>query len=95
MPRLPPGRDGGRGSVLGGAAIKACGASDLHAIDATSAAHRYWARELEQKLAADGLSGAPGHETNYVVAQYDAIFSVGDRRNEVWIPLAPGHPWDN
>ena len=47
------------------------------------------------KLAADGLAGAPGHETNYVVAQYDAIFSVGDRRNEVWIPLAPGHPWDN
>ena len=50
---------------------------------------------MEKKLAADGLSGAPGHENNYVVAQYDAIFSVGDRRNEVWIPLAPGHPWDN
>ena len=79
----------------GGAAIKAYGASDRHAIDATSAAHRYWARELEKKLAADGLTGAPGHENNYVVAQYDAIFSVGDRRNEVWIPLAPGHPWDN
>ena len=62
---------------------------------ATEDAVQYWARELEQKLAADGLSGAPGHETNYVVAQYDAIFSVGDRRNEVWIPLAPGHPWDN
>ena len=29
------------------------------------------------------MLGAPGHETNYVVAQYDAIFSVGDRRNEV------------
>ena len=53
------------------------------------------AERFKLALAADGLSGAPSHETNYVVAQYDAIFSVGDRRNEVWIPPAPGHPWDN
>lgn len=62
---------------------------------ATQDAVQYWAGELEKKLAADGLTGAPGHDDNYVLAQYDAIFSVGDRRNEVWIPLAPGHLWDN
>mmetsp|Transcript_21802 Transcript_21802/g.65345 ORF Transcript_21802/g.65345 Transcript_21802/m.65345 type:complete len:360 (+) Transcript_21802:152-1231(+) len=61
---------------------------------ATEEAVRYYARELEKKLAADGLEPAPGHDDNYVVAQYDAIFSVGDRRNEIWIPLADGHPWD-
>ena len=58
----------------------------------TGIPHRYWARELEKKLAADGLTGAPGHETNDVVAQYDAIFSVGDRRNEVWITARAGAP---
>mmetsp|Transcript_1249 Transcript_1249/g.3749 ORF Transcript_1249/g.3749 Transcript_1249/m.3749 type:complete len:360 (+) Transcript_1249:158-1237(+) len=61
---------------------------------ATEDAVRYYAGELEQKLAADNLQPAPGHEQNWVVAQYDAIFSVGDRRNEIWIPLAAGHPWD-
>jgi len=53
------------------------------------------ARELERRLARDGLAIADGADETWIVAQYDAIFSVGDRRNEVWIPLAPGHPWDD
>ena len=63
-------------------------------VAATGDAVSYFASELEKRLAADGLSPAPGHDANWVVAQYDAIFSVGDRRNEIWIPLAPGHLWD-
>ena len=63
-------------------------------VAATGDAVSYFASELEKQLAADGLSPAPGHDANWVVAQYDAIFSVGDRRNEIWIPLAPGHLWD-
>ena len=42
----------------------------------------------------DGLAPADGADGSWIVAQYDAIYSVGDRRNEVWVPLAPGHPWD-
>ena len=63
-------------------------------VAATGDAVSYFASELEKQLAADGLSPAPGYDANWVVAQYDAIFSVGDRRNEIWIPLAPGHLWD-
>eukprot|EP00968_Pinguiococcus_pyrenoidosus_P000592 scaffold34_cov260-Pinguiococcus_pyrenoidosus.AAC.18 len=31
---------------------------------------------------------------SFSCVQYDAIFSLGDRRNEVWVPVAEGHPWD-
>ena len=64
LPRLPAGRDGGCGAVLGARA--------------------------RAEARGGGLAGAPGHETNYVVAQYDAIFSVGDRRTRP--PRGP--PWD-
>jgi hypothetical protein len=53
-------------------------------------------RELRQMLERDGLKAS---QTNDAVvqlqfAQYDAIFSIGKRRGEVWIPLRDGgHPW--
>ena len=52
-------------------------------------------RELREFLSRDGL--IPGDETEGLVqfAQYDAIFSMGKRRGEVWINLADdGHPWN-
>ena len=64
-------------------------------VAATAPAVDYYTRELEKMLEADGLRAADGQDANYVVAQYDAIFQVGDRRNEVWSPLAPGHLWDS
>ena len=64
-------------------------------VAATAPAVDYYTRELEKMLEADGLRAADGQDANYVVAQYDAIFQVGDRRNEVWVPLAPGHLWDS
>lgn len=52
-------------------------------------------RELRANLARDGLT--PFQETQELVrfAQYDAIFSMGKRRGEVWIDLddTNGHPW--
>jgi hypothetical protein len=48
-------------------------------------------KELRELLARDGLAPA-GDALQF--AQYDAIFSMGRRRGEVWIDLADdGHPW--
>lgn len=48
--------------------------------------------ELRNCLTRDGL--VPDTSDRLVFAQYDAIFSMGKRRGEVWIPLADGgHPW--
>jgi len=41
----------------------------------------------------DGLVVSQDTKSTYTVAQYDAIFSIGDRRNEVWITLDK-HDWD-
>mmetsp|Transcript_3892 Transcript_3892/g.7491 ORF Transcript_3892/g.7491 Transcript_3892/m.7491 type:complete len:453 (+) Transcript_3892:62-1420(+) len=53
-------------------------------------------RELRELLQRDGLR--PTRESEDVVrfAQYDAIFSMGKRRGEVWIDLGDdgGHPFD-
>lgn len=47
---------------------------------------------LKSSLARDGL---PFDETSALTfAQYDAVYSLGQRRGEVWIPLRPNHPWD-
>lgn len=53
-------------------------------------------RELREILERDGLQADPvsGEEGLVRFAQYDAIFSMGERRGEVWIDLADrGHPW--
>jgi hypothetical protein len=53
--------------------------------------------KLREALARDGII-VPRSSENYVkFAQYDAIFSLGKRRGEVWIELdgEDGHPWTN
>mmetsp|Transcript_33001 Transcript_33001/g.50489 ORF Transcript_33001/g.50489 Transcript_33001/m.50489 type:complete len:402 (+) Transcript_33001:41-1246(+) len=51
-------------------------------------------RELRRVLKRDGLEPLAGTETAVKFAQYDAIFSMGKRRGEVWIELEDGtHPW--
>jgi len=46
-------------------------------------------------LERDGLEALDGSEDQVRFAQYDAIFSMGKRRGEVWIDLAAsGHPFD-
>eukprot|EP00548_Thalassiothrix_antarctica_P007934 CAMPEP_0194139240 /NCGR_PEP_ID=MMETSP0152-20130528/8937_1 /TAXON_ID=1049557 /ORGANISM="Thalassiothrix antarctica, Strain L6-D1" /LENGTH=351 /DNA_ID=CAMNT_0038837019 /DNA_START=392 /DNA_END=1447 /DNA_ORIENTATION=- len=53
-------------------------------------------RLLRESLRRDGLKAEKGFTLQF--AQYDAIFSMGTRRGEVWIPLdddkdSNGHPW--
>jgi len=51
-------------------------------------------RELRIALSRDGLRPADGTSNIVRFAQYDAIFSMGKRRGEVWIDLMEGgHPW--
>ena len=77
VPRLPPGRDRGRGAVPGARTRADCEYSHSGG------------RPLR-------MIRAPATRPTGVVAQYDAIFSVGDRRNEVAeIPLSAGPPWDD
>jgi hypothetical protein len=52
-------------------------------------------RELRELLERDGLVSSRDSEELVRFAQYDAIFSMGKRRGEVWIDLADGgHPFD-
>lgn len=51
-------------------------------------------RELRECLKRDGLVPSENSEDLVQFAQYDAIFSMGRRRGEVWIDLVDGgHPW--
>ena len=51
-------------------------------------------KELREACKRDGIQ-IPSHTENSVkFAQYDAIYSMGKRRGEVWIELEDGgHPW--
>jgi hypothetical protein len=53
---------------------------------------KYYAGRLRELLEEDGLVASAEAGQVYRIAQYDAIFSVGTRRNEVWVVL-DGHPW--
>jgi hypothetical protein len=51
-------------------------------------------RELRADLKRDGLVVDDGSEELVRFAQYDAVFSMGKRRGEVWVDLKDGgHPW--
>uniref|UniRef100_A0A7S2R3G2 SOUL heme-binding protein n=2 Tax=Eucampia antarctica TaxID=49252 RepID=A0A7S2R3G2_9STRA len=51
-------------------------------------------RDLREVLGRDGLIPVKGSEKSVRFAQYDAIFSMGRRRGEVWLDLEDnGHPW--
>lgn len=50
---------------------------------------------LKQALERDGIT-VPEAGDNVKFAQYDAIYTLGKRRGEVWIELADGcHPWSS
>lgn len=50
--------------------------------------------QLRDVCKRDGLKVAPETENSVKFAQYDAIYSLGKRRGEVWIELEDGgHPW--
>ena len=51
-------------------------------------------RQLRECLKRDGIQVPVDSGDKVVFAQYDAIFSMGRRRGEVWIPLEDGgHRW--
>lgn len=55
------------------------------------------AKQLRQALKRDGLKPKDDNHDNGGVtfAQYDAVYTMGKRRGEVWIELADdGHPWN-
>jgi len=58
---------------------------------ATADSVAYYTKQLEVILARDGLR--PLSNDLFTVAQFDAIFSVGDRRNEIWIPIEVPDYW--
>ncbi|KAJ8604212.1 hypothetical protein CTAYLR_009780 [Chrysophaeum taylorii] len=60
---------------------------------ATQGAADYYTRALEKFLDDDNLTREQGADDVYQIAQFDAIFSVGDRRNEVWIPILEPDYW--
>ena len=50
--------------------------------------------ELRKSLVRDGLQAAKDAGSALRFAQYDAVYSMGQRRSEVHIPLDDGgHPW--
>lgn len=51
-------------------------------------------KQLRDACKRDGLVVAPETADFVRFAQYDAIYSLGKRRGEVWIELEDGgHPW--
>jgi hypothetical protein len=51
-------------------------------------------RELRKACKRDGIEIPSSSSSSVKFAQYDAIFSLGRRRGEVWIELEEGgHPW--
>eukprot|EP00980_Cylindrotheca_fusiformis_P012613 scaffold3084_cov144-Cylindrotheca_fusiformis.AAC.61 len=51
-------------------------------------------RKLREVLKKDSIDVPPDSEASVKFAQFDAIFSLGKRRGEVWIELEDGgHPW--
>jgi len=61
-------------------------------VPATAPVVKYYASRLVELLAADELVPTPAAAQTYTLCQYDAIFSVGTRRNEVWAVLEK-HDW--
>lgn len=51
-------------------------------------------KQLREALERDGIKVSTNTEKSVKFAQYDAIYSLGKRRGEVWIELEDGgHPW--
>lgn len=52
---------------------------------------RGYTQRLKADIEADGLKCA-SDSGELIVAQFDALFSLNKRRNEVWVELSR-HPW--
>lgn len=62
----------------------------------TEAVVRTAQRDLLAACRRDGLVVADGDDNALEFAQYDAIFSMGKRRGEVWVELENDkHPWSS
>lgn len=63
-------------------------------VAATEPVVRGYTKQLLSQLQCDNLQ--PSHEALVtgvcIIAQYDALFSINKRRNEVWVELID-HPW--
>lgn len=59
---------------------------------ATAPVVKYYSGRLMELLAADKLVPTQAATQAYTLCQYDAIFSIGTRRNEVWAVLEK-HDW--
>jgi hypothetical protein len=56
---------------------------------------RAQAKKLREVLTRDGLKAKKDDDDGGVTfAQYDAVYTMGKRRGEVWVELTDGgHPW--
>ena len=62
-------------------------------VAATEVNARGFTEQLRKDIIADGLRNTAGVDMGEViVGQYDALFSLNKRRNEVWVELED-HPW--
>ena len=59
---------------------------------ATEEAVNYYHKLLMEKCEADGLSPADECAEKLIFAQYDPIYALKTKRNEVWVPLK-AHDW--
>ena len=71
-----------------------CGLSyDRFELAATEPIVRGFTKELLRDIKADGMAASDEVAAGLcTVAQYDALFSLNKRRNEVWVELVD-HPW--
>jgi len=63
-------------------------------VRATEPVVRGYTKQLISDLTNDGLSVKDDNRIdNYVIGQYDALFSLNKRRNEVWVELEKTGSW--
>jgi hypothetical protein len=63
-------------------------------VPATEAVVRGYTRNLIQYVQDDGLTPSQASKDgDCIIGQYDALFSLNKRRNEVWVGL-DAHPWE-
>lgn len=63
-------------------------------VRATEPVVRGYTKQLISDLSNDGLSIKDENKMdNYVIGQYDALFSLNKRRNEVWVELEKTGSW--
>lgn len=62
-------------------------------VAATEPVVRGYTKQLISQIKADNLvPSAASQQGECIIGQYDALFSINKRRNEVWVELED-HPW--